>query len=322
MDKFYGKVVFETAVPVENPDNLILFLNSIEFQKPELLRLDFATVRTSVSKNSDGTCVLAVNCFDFDYDTYKADYEKLEIEPDGFTYEYFKSISNDELKLTDILVECTDKDEPHKHLPLKLKEVRLYFDHHSGDVYLNFEKYATDDCCATLLNNSPLDVMDIVGVLSEYGDYDGFCESFANALLDSMRTDDEKPARMGHYLFKAIKDNSFDDFLIAICGWSIESLMKQAHIIPDKESQFHEEIIEAKLIGVWDDDHRDELSCKVNTKTREVFDIEHDFDGPKGKEDFDDFKEFVSIDGVEFPLIPKDEYDCSNKLAFWYGEDE
>ena len=49
MDKFYGKVVFETAVPVENPDNLILFLNSIEFQKPELLRLDFATIRTSVS---------------------------------------------------------------------------------------------------------------------------------------------------------------------------------------------------------------------------------------------------------------------------------
>ena len=37
---------------------------------------------------------------------------------------------------------------------------------------------------------------------------------------------------------------------------------------------------------------------------------------------FDDFKEIVSIDGVEFPLIPKDEYDCGNKLAFWYGEDE
>ena len=40
------------------------------------------------------------------------------------------------------------------------------------------------------------------------------------------------------------------------------------------------------------------------------------------QEDFDDFKEFVSIDGVEFPLIPKDEYDCGNKLAFWYDENE
>ena len=140
-------------------------------------------------------------------------------------YEYFKSISNDNLKLTDILVECADKDEPHKQLPLKLKEVRLYFDHHSGDLYLNFEEYATADCRTTLLDSSPLDIMDIVSVLSEYGDYDGFCESFAKALLDSMRTDDEKPERMGHYMLKAIKDNSFDDFLIAICGWSLESLM-------------------------------------------------------------------------------------------------
>ena len=322
MDKFYGKVVFETAVPVDNPDNLILFLNSIEFQKPELLRLDFATIRTSVSKNPDGTCILTANCFDFDYDTYKADYEKLALEPDEFTYDYFKSISNESLKLTEILAECEDKTEPHKQLPLRLKSVRLYFDHHGGDEYLNFEEYATAECCADLLDSSPLDIMDIVSVLSEYGDHDGFCESFANALFDSMRTDDEKPERIGHYLFKAIKDNSFDDFLIAICGWSLETLMKQALIIPDKESQFHDEIIEAKIIGLWDDDYRDELSCKVNTKTREVFEIEHNFDDPKGKEDFDDFKEFVSIDGVEFPLIPKDEYDCGNKLAFWYGEDE
>ena len=65
MDKFYGKVVFETAVPVENPDNLILFLNSIEFQKPELLRLDFATVRTSVSKNSWAPATRCPACLDW-----------------------------------------------------------------------------------------------------------------------------------------------------------------------------------------------------------------------------------------------------------------
>lgn len=320
MDKFYGRVVFETTAPVENPDNLILFLNSIEFQKPELLRLDFATIRTSVSKNSDGTCVLTVNCFDFDYDTYKADYEKLGLEPDGFTYEYFKSISNDSLKLTEILAECEDKTEPHKQLPLKLKSVRLYFDHHSGDEYLNFEEYATADCRADLLDSSPLDIMDIVNVLSEYGDHDGFCESFANALFDSMRTDDEKPERMGHYLFKAIKDNSFDDFLIAICGWSLETLMKQALIIPDKESQFHDEIIEAVNLTEWDNGFLLEQPCKVNTKTAQVFDIEHDFETLNTLENLQG--EWVVIDGVKFPLVPKDEYDCGNKLAFWYGEDE
>lgn len=321
MDKFYGRIVFETTVPVENPDNLILFLNSIEFQKPELLRLDFATISTAVSKNSDGTCVLTVNCFDFDYDTYKADYEKLGLNPDGFTHEYFKSISNDDLKLTDILVECADKNEPHKQLPLKLKEVRLYFDHHSGDVYLNFDKYATEDCRATLLNSSPLDVMDIVGVLSEYGDYDGFCESFANAFLESIRTDDEKTVRMGHYLFKAIKDNSFDDFLIAICGWSLKSLMKKALIIPDEDFQFHNEVVDAIYVSIWDNDVRYEAPCKVNTKTREIFDIEHNSDSEK-EEAFECDGEFVMIDDVEFPAIPKDEFESAHKLAFWYGEDE
>ena len=32
--------------------------------------------------------------------------------------------------------------------------------------------------------------------------------------------------------------------------------------------------------------------------------------------------EWVVIDGVKFPLVPKDEYDCGNKLAFWYDENE
>lgn len=151
MDKFYGRIVFDTIEQVNNPDNLVLFLNSIEFQKPELLRLDFATIRTSVSKYPDGKCTLTVNCFDFDYDTYKVDYERLGLEPDGFTYDYFKSISNDSLKLTDISAECIDNIDDSKVIPLKLRSIRLYFDHHSGDVYLNFEKYATEECRNSML---------------------------------------------------------------------------------------------------------------------------------------------------------------------------
>ncbi len=320
MDKFYGKVVFETAAPVENPDNLILFLNSIEFQKPELLRLDFASIRMSVSKNPDGTCVLTANCYDFDYDTYKADYEKLGLEADGFTYDYFKSISNESLKLTEILAECEDETEPHKQLPLKLKSVRLYFDNRGEDKYLNFEEYATADCCADLLNSSPLDIMDIVSVLSECGDHDGFCESFANALFNSLCTDYENPERKGRYLFKAIKDNSFDDFLIAICGWSLESLMKQAHILPDKESQFHDEIIDAVNLTEWDNGFLLEQPCKVNTKTSQAFDVKHDLKTLNTLENLQG--EWVVIDGVKFPLVPKDEYDCSNKLTFWYDVNE
>jgi len=135
-----------------------------------------------------------------------------------------------------------------------------------------------------------------------------------------VRTDDENPERIGHYLFKAIKDNSFDDFLIAICGWSLETLMKQALIIPDKESQFHDEVIEAVNLTEWDDGFLLEQPCTVNTKTAQVFDIEHDFETLNTLETLQG--EWVVIDGVKFPLVPKDEYDCGNKLAFWYGENE
>ena len=195
MDKFYGRIVFETMEQIDNTDNLVLFLNSIEFQKPELLRLDFATIRTSVSKNPDGKCVLTVNCFDFDYDTYKADYERLGLEPDGFTYDYFKSISNDSLRLTDIMAECINKNDEMRQIPLRLKSVRLYFDYHSGDVYLDFEKFATEECRELLLNNSPaldIDVIDhdrALKLLREcLNSIDEYSEGFEIKVKSIMRT--------------------------------------------------------------------------------------------------------------------------------------
>ena len=28
------------------------------------------------------------------------------------------------------------------------------------------------------------------------------------------------------------------------------------------------------------------------------------------------------INGIDFPAIPQDEFECGRKLAFWYGENE
>ena len=165
------------------------------------------------------------------------------------------------------------------------------------------------------------DLLRIADVLTQYGDYDAFLESFSNVFLQSIETDDEKPVRLGRYALKAIKDNSLDDFLIAICGWSLESLMKKALIIPDVESQFHKEIEEATFVSIWDDDIRQEAPCKVNTRTREIFDIEHS-SSENEEEVYECNGEFVMIDGIEFPAIPQDEFECGRKLAFWYGENE
>ena len=319
MDKMYAEIVFETRIPIVNPENLIVSLDTIEFRVPELLRLDFSTIRTTIYKRNDGTCELKVYGFDFDYETFKADYEKLGIEPDGFVYEYFKSLF-DKLKVTEIIVDCSDKSKKLLSIPLCLKKIKLYFDHIGGDIAIDFTQKVTAQCRKKLLDGSEPDLMTVISEIYENSDYSCYRKAFANALLESIRTDDEKPERMGRYIMKAIKENSFDDFVIALCGWSLKSLMQQAYILRDDDCKFHDEIIDAKLIVVLDGDVREELSCKVNTKTREVYDIDRDFEGSKGKVDFDDSIECVSIEEIDFPVV-SEKFKSDNPLAFWYGDE-
>jgi len=53
-------------------------------------------------------------------------------------------------------------------------------------------------------------------------------EKFGDTLCEQMETDDEKRSRMGYYLAKAILDDSIEDLLVAICGWTSESLLNIA----------------------------------------------------------------------------------------------
>ena len=321
MDNFYAKLILKTMEPITNADDLIVSLDTIEFQKPELLRLDFSKTKRYIRNNDDGTCEIELYGYEFDYDTYKMDYEKLGLEAWDFDADYFDQILNDSLKVTEVLVDCTDRNNPENPVPLQLGRIQLVFSTDIGETVIDFTCKVTAGCREKLAYAGDTDLLRIADVLTQYGDYDSFLESFSNAFLQSIETDEEKPVRLGRYALKAIKDNSFDDFLIAICGWSLESLMKKALIIPDVESQFHKEIEEATFVSIWDDDVRQEVPCKVNTRTREIFDIEHNFD--KNEETvYECNGEFVMIDGIEFPAITQDEFECGRKLAFWYGENE
>ena len=53
-------------------------------------------------------------------------------------------------------------------------------------------------------------------------------EKFGDALCNQIETDDEKHSRIGYYLAKAILDDSIEDLLVAICGWTSESLLNIA----------------------------------------------------------------------------------------------
>lgn len=53
-------------------------------------------------------------------------------------------------------------------------------------------------------------------------------EAFGDEIAEQVRTDDEQPRKVGFYAAKAILDGSVDDLLIAICGFSVTSLVEQS----------------------------------------------------------------------------------------------
>lgn len=55
-----------------------------------------------------------------------------------------------------------------------------------------------------------------------------FCEVLGEVLYEQFTSDDESFRKKGFYLLDAILSGKADDVLVAICGWSIESLMEMA----------------------------------------------------------------------------------------------
>lgn len=53
-------------------------------------------------------------------------------------------------------------------------------------------------------------------------------EKLGEIFCEQVETDDEKQQRIGYYLAKAILDDSIEDLLVAVCGWTSESLLNIA----------------------------------------------------------------------------------------------
>ena len=53
-------------------------------------------------------------------------------------------------------------------------------------------------------------------------------EKLDEVFCEQVETDDEKQQRIGYYLAKAILDDSIEDLLVAVCGWTSESLLNIA----------------------------------------------------------------------------------------------
>lgn len=72
----------------------------------------------------------------------------------------------------------------------------------------------------------------------------------------------------------------------------------------------------AKFVSIWNNgEYRIETDCKVNTKTKEVFEIEKICDSSILNELQVIDKEFIIIDGIEFRVRQKEE---KKPEEFWY----
>lgn len=72
----------------------------------------------------------------------------------------------------------------------------------------------------------------------------------------------------------------------------------------------------AHFYSVWDGGIVVETDCKVNIKTREVFDIEQSGIDADLLEVLDE--EYIIIDDVKFPVGPKDDLEDGDLFTFWY----
>lgn len=72
----------------------------------------------------------------------------------------------------------------------------------------------------------------------------------------------------------------------------------------------------AHFYSVWDGGIKVETECKVNIKTREVFDIEQSGIDADLLEVLDE--EYIIIDDVKFPACPKDDLEDGDLFTFWY----
>ena len=50
-------------------------------------------------------------------------------------------------------------------------------------------------------------------------------EAFGRRITEQVESDDESPEKIGYFAALAILDGCMDDLLIAICGWSVSSLL-------------------------------------------------------------------------------------------------
>lgn len=80
-------------------------------------------------------------------------------------------------------------------------------------------------CSTEIMKENSVKNRDNDTALSFIESIDGLCENFATTVIDNMMTDDNSPKRVGRDLAKALRENNASDVLLALTGWSLDSIL-------------------------------------------------------------------------------------------------
>lgn len=146
---------------------------------------------------------------------------------------------------------------------------------------------------------------------------DDFYELLGEAIHRKIYEEEITDYEFGQYIAEAILTNDADKVFGAFTGLSVETLLEKNLLIPNESNKYHDEICEATFVSVWDGGIELETECKVDTKTRRVFDIEDSGINPNSVESLDE--EYIIIDDdIKMPVYKKSDLYEDDIFSFWY----
>ena len=212
----YGKRFFDAQLP-----SLIKAINRLADTNEKQQNAEFA---------ADVTANMVYIC-------YEENSSELAIENGAVNEMYVAATLNDVYKWLDkrlkeaeqnyyIVLNDMEENEFYKEL-MASKECALHL-YHNGDensrlnYALTVKPFASANGLYPKASGKTYDRLRAVMASMEKS------EKLGEVFCEQVETDDEKQQRIGYYLAKAILDDSIEDLLVAVCGWTSESLLNIA----------------------------------------------------------------------------------------------
>lgn len=119
------ELIYESLVPVTDPDKTFLSVGTVTLSSLYELNLDFNSTSTSVIQKEDFYVELYTTLAEFEPRTFEEKYQKLGLTGKDFTYDFFAS-RLESTYITEVYTEYLTSS-PETYLPVTLKSIQLHF---------------------------------------------------------------------------------------------------------------------------------------------------------------------------------------------------